>query len=260
MYVEICGERIAYDEAGSGEAMLFLHSLGASKAIWREQVNRFATRFRCIACDAPGHGESSHRQPIDAASIAACNLALLDALDIPRAHVVGVSMGGCWAMELWRRSPERILSLVLCDTFASMADPQTPIRTREQALASTDMTTFAREYAAVVFKGAPTTAARRALEEAVARCDKGAHLETARACYRSNTEDVLATITVPTLVVTGELDDRVAPANSEHIAACVPGARLSVIPAAGHLPQLDNPAAFDAALESFAGAMPRRVG
>ncbi|TAM74006.1 alpha/beta fold hydrolase [bacterium] len=260
MYVEVCGERIAYDEAGSGEAILFLHSLGASKAIWREQLQQCAKRFRCIACDAPGHGESSHRRQIDAASIVACHVGLLDALDVERVHVVGVSMGGCWAMELWRRAPERVLSLVLCDTFASMADPQTPIRAREQALMSTDMATFGREYAAVVFKGSPTAAARHMLERAVAQCDKDAYLQTARACYRSNTEDVLATIAVPTLVVTGKLDDRVAPANSEYLAARIPGASLAAIPGAGHLPQLDNPAAFDAALEAFVGAASRSTG
>lgn len=257
MYVEVCGERIAYDEAGSGETILFLHSLGASKGIWREQVRRYSKRFRCIACDAPGHGESSHRRQIDAASIVACHVGLLDALDVRRAHIVGVSMGGCWAMELWRSAPERVLSLALCDTFASLADPQAPIRAREQALASTDMATFGREYAAVVFKGSPTEAARRMLEEAVAQCDKEAYLQTARACYRSNTENMLPTITVPTLVITGELDDRVAPANSEFLAAHISGARLAVIPGAGHLPQLDNPAAFDAALEAFIGAVPR---
>ncbi|TAM61865.1 alpha/beta fold hydrolase [bacterium] len=251
MHVEAAGERIAYDEAGAGEAVLFLHSLGASKVIWSEQVARCSPQFRCIAADTPGHGESSRRRPIDAAAIVACQLALLDALGVQRAHVVGVSMGGCWAMEIWRRAPGRVLSLTLCDTFAALADPERPIREREQRLAATSMDEFAREYAAAVFRGTPAPAARRGLEEAVAQCDKEAYLQTARACYRSNTEDVLATITVPVLVVTGELDDRVDPEHSRHLAQCIPGALLSVVPAAGHLPQLDNAAAFNAALETF---------
>ncbi|MDE2571702.1 MAG: alpha/beta hydrolase [bacterium] len=87
----------------------------------------------------------------------------------------------------------------------------------------------------------------------MAQCSKAAYLETARATFRSNTEDVLKTVTVPALIVTGDRDDRILPANSEHIAREIPGAELAVIPHAGHLPQLDNPAAFEAALAAFLG-------
>jgi len=251
LVVDIGGDLLGYVEEGVGEAVLFMHSLGASKVIWAEQVRRFRTRFRCIAADAPGHGESTHRRPIDGDLIVDAHAALLDALGVSHAHVVGVSMGGCWAQQMWRRHPSRVLSLTLCDTFASMADLETPVRMRAQALENVDMRTFGREYAASVFKASPSDAAREALAEAVGSCSKEAYLETARACYRSNTEDVLATITVPTLVITGELDDRIDPSHARHLAETIPGARLVTIEGAGHLPQLDNPAAFDAELEAF---------
>ena len=251
MHVEVMGEQIAYVESGGGEAILFLHSLGASKVIWERQIGHLAGRYRCIAADAPGHGASTRREPIDGERIVEAHVALLDALGVDRAHVVGVSMGGCWAMQMWRAHARRIRSLVLCDTFASMADPEAPVRARAETLAAMEMDAFGREYAQAVFKGAPTEQARRDLADAVAQCSKEAYLETARACYASNAEDLLARIAVPTLVITGALDDRILPTHSEHIAARIPGARLAVIPGAGHLPQLDNPAAFDAVLDAF---------
>lgn len=251
MHAAVGDDRLAYLEAGSGEAVLFMHSLGTSKETWAEQVRAFSERFRCIAADAPGHGESTHQRPIDGAWIVDAHAGLLDALGIEAAHVVGVSMGGCWAIQMWRRYPACVRSLVLCDTFASMPDPEGVFHGRVEALKHTDMATFGREYAAAVFKGAASDQTRRGVAEDIARCSKEAYLQTAHACYSSNTEDVLATIGAPALIVTGEHDDRIDPANSRHLAAAIPGARLVTIPHAGHLPQLDNPTAFDAALGEF---------
>ncbi|MDE2571701.1 MAG: alpha/beta fold hydrolase [bacterium] len=133
LQIEIGGERVAFDQAGSGEALLFLHSLGASRVIWQGMLRAFSARYRCLAPDNLGHGESTRHREIDAGRIVDAHLGLLDALGVRQVHIIGVSMGGCWALEMWRRRPAVARSLVICDSFASVADPESAIRERRRS-------------------------------------------------------------------------------------------------------------------------------
>jgi 3-oxoadipate enol-lactonase len=253
-FFEHDGEDLYYEDAGSGPAVVLLHSLGTWSGIWAGEVERLRGRFRCLAPDARGHGRSSARGPITRDAIVADIVALLDRVGADAAHVVGLSMGGCWALRLWDLHPGRVLSLALCDTFASVPDPVGPVRSRREQLEKMSMQEYARQYAATTLQPGAAPDVVAGLERAVAGMSRRALLETAEACFTTQLDHVLPTVRVPTLVLIGDRDERTPLPLSERLADGIPGARLVVVSGAGHLSNLDNPREFDAALEAHLAA------
>src|SRR5690348_9065595 len=124
------GMRIAYVDEGGGPPIVFLHGVGATKKMWAPQIELLSERFRCIALDYRGYGESeappqSSLKPdardakaISRAAYARDLLAVLDAAGIDAAHLCGCSLGGVVALETYDAKPARVKSLALVDTFA----------------------------------------------------------------------------------------------------------------------------------------------
>ena len=111
--------RTHYEESGAGDAILFLHGLGSCAQDWLLQMPVFAERFRVVAPDLAGHGESDKPQGhVRVADLASDVIGLLDALEVSCAHVVGLSLGGCVAQQLALDFPSRVRSLTLVNTFA----------------------------------------------------------------------------------------------------------------------------------------------
>lgn len=246
-------ETIYYEKRGvvGGPPLLLLHSLGLSSVMWVDQLAWFSPRYTCLAPDCRGHGRSSHRELITRDAIVDDIETLLDHEACDAAHIVGISMGGVWALRLYERFPSRVRSLVLSDTFASVSDPTEAIRARAEHLATVSMAQFSQEYFAEVLKQRMPRTRLAQLEITLAGCAKAAYVETTRAIFTSNAEGVLQAVQVPTLVLVGELDDHTPLALSQHLRNSIPGAQLQVVPGAGHLSNLDNPQAFNAALDAF---------
>ncbi len=110
------GVRLACRVEGHGPPLLLLHGLGGSHDDWRRQVPVFARRYRVIAPDLRGFGDSERQEPFTVQQHARDVAGLLDALGVARAHVVGLSMGGAVAMELALSEPGRVAGLVLANT------------------------------------------------------------------------------------------------------------------------------------------------
>lgn len=243
-------ETIHYEDRGMGPAVVLLHSLGAWSGMWSGEIESLSRRFRCLAPDCRGHGRSSAFGTITRDGIVGDIVAMMDHAGVGAAHVVGLSMGGCWALRLWNLHPERVASLALCDTFASVPDPVTPVESRRETLRSASMADYARQYAASTLRPDVRPEVVAALERATAGMEARALIETAQACFTTRLDDVLPTVKVPALVLIGERDERTPMALSAKLASDIPGARLVVVPGAGHLSNLDNPEAFGVALEA----------
>ena len=130
------GLSIAYDLVGdSGSAVVFLHGVGSDRSAWRRQLNAFGPHHRAIALDLRGHGESeAPGTPIDRAGFAADVAGVVRVLDLAPAHLVGLSMGGVVALEVYARTPELVRSLTLADTFARYPGWEEGARARERDL------------------------------------------------------------------------------------------------------------------------------
>ncbi len=261
-----------YEEHGSGEPLLLIMGLAADSTAWMFQIPDFARRHRTIVFDNRGVGRSAkptgaytiHEMADDASG-------LLDILGVERAHVLGVSMGGMIAQELALRHPERVRSLVLACTYPEpdedierqrhfsvqqlggsiTADGEMQIDLKAinpmQFLQLMLPAVFNQEFIAAelpkliqVFSGA---------------LQYGFSLEAilgqVAAVMSHKATDRLHRIAVPTLVITGDADRLIPPANSDLLARHIPGATLVKVPGGSHGFNLETPEIFNRAVLEF---------
>ena len=251
--------RLAYNTLGAGPTVVFMHGIGGNRTNWSEQLDALAPAFRAVAWDARGYGASDDYDGGLAFPMFATDLLrLLDHLDVAQAHLVGLSMGGRIAMDFYESHPGRVASLVLCDTFpgydASITAEQREkfIRSRKQPLvegkAPRDIAPLVAP--TLLSKGA-TQASLQRLIDSMTALHKESYIKAIEAMTRYEPVARLADIAVPTLVVCGDEDSLTPPAVAREMVAAIPGARLALIERAGHLSNIEQPAAFNAALLEF---------
>jgi 3-oxoadipate enol-lactonase len=254
----INGFEMYVEDAGSGPALLFVHGYPLDHTMWAYQLEAFQGDYRVIAPDMRGHGQSAATAGAYAMDLLADDLrALLDTLNVERVALAGLSMGGYVAFAFWRRYPQRVRALILADTRASADTPAarqgryaTVERVRAEGTASVVDGMLPKLLAPATLENKPDILAhaRRMMSGAAAEGVIGALLGMAE---RPDSTPTLATITAPALVVVGEHDAITPPTDADAMHTAIPGARLVVIPAAGHLAPLENPTAFNQALREF---------
>lgn len=255
--------KIACTEAGRGRPLVLLHAFPLTAAMWSGQLQGLASDCRVIAPDQRGFGASPLGQtPPDLGTAASDVAGLLDDMGLDRVVLGGLSMGGYVAFEFLRRYPERVEGLLLADTRAS-ADTSEAAANRHRIADTVRAAGHTGLLATEVVPnliGTTTRWIRPHVYEEVAdgaralSPDAVAWAERAMAARPDNT-DLLAGISVPTLVVVGEQDVLTPPADAEAIADAVPDAKLRRIPAAGHLTALEAPERFNAAVRTLLGRL-----
>jgi len=251
------GVMIAWEEAGRGDPpVLFVHGYPLDRALWAAQLAGI-TGHRLLAPDLRGFGDSAPENPpaVTVEQHADDLAALLERLEIPRAVVVGLSMGGYVALAMAERHRDRLAGLVLVDTRAG-ADDASGKAGRDAAIAAVrggSSREIVRGLAAKLF--APDTpAADRdpvvARMEAIPADGLVAALEAMR--DRPDRSALLPTLEgLPTLIIVGS-DDRVTPpTEARAMAAAIPGAELVEVEGAGHLAPVERPATVNEALQRF---------
>jgi len=258
MKATIDGAAIEYDEAGTGPAILLLHAFPLGLFMWDAQAEALAPKHRVVRFDARGFGGSgAGRGPLTMERIADDGAALLEHLGIERAIVGGCSMGGYAAFAFVRRHPQRLAGLVLQDTRAGADTGEAKAnRTALAARVLADGPEAAVDAFLPKLVGETTHRERPALvaslkERILATSPEGIANALHGLAARADSRETLPTIAVPTLVLVGAEDVLTPPSEAALLSAAIPRARLDVIPRAGHLAGLENPAALNAALEAF---------
>lgn len=243
--------RLFYTDEGDGPACILVHSLGLSSAMWRSTVARLRGRRRVLAIDCRGHGRST-AESFSFDGVVDDLERLTDTLGIDDADVVGISMGGKIAVLFHARQPDRVRSLVVADSFAGAApDPDARLAETRAKLDALTMPEFGADYMTSRLMPATPAAVHAEFASVIGGMSKTIYLETLREIVTRDVDPLLAGIAVPTLVLVGEHDWSTPLAASQHLAGTIAGALLQVIPEAGHLANLDNPAAFDDAAAGF---------
>jgi 3-oxoadipate enol-lactonase len=255
---QINGTTIAYADAGTGPALLLVHGHPFDRSMWAPQVAAFRERYRVVTADLRGYGESAVEPGLVRLETFAADVAsLADHLGIDTFVLGGLSMGGQIVMECYRQFPDRIRGLLLADTFPRAdADEARAVR-----LATADIlvrdgmrgyadANLAKMLAPYNVAGMPDVAAH------VHRMMTGTAPEGAAAALRGRAErrdycDLLAAVAVPALVVVGRDDEFTPVSDAEDMHARLPQSTLVVIDDAGHMPNLEQPTAFNEALASF---------
>ncbi|HZE73512.1 MAG TPA: alpha/beta fold hydrolase [Pyrinomonadaceae bacterium] len=256
--VHIRGIDIAYDDEGTGAAIILLHGYPFNRSMWREQVSALRPSHRIITPDLRGHGETD-AVPATIPEMARDAAALLTTLGITDAVVGGLSMGGYVALSFCRLFPERVSALVLADTRAS-ADTaegkQNRAKQAERAL-SEGLEGIADEMLPKLLSP-ETLATRPEIAEQLRKMiiqtkPEGASAALKAMATRDDQTVFLSQITKPTLIVVGR-DDAITPlTDSELMHREIEGSHLEVIEGAGHVSNLEQPDNFNKALENFLG-------
>lgn len=250
---------IAVDHAGDGDLVIFLHGIGGNRSNWADQIAAFSGRYLAAAWDARGWGDSDdYDGPLSFADVADDLARVLDHFGKKTAHVVGLSMGGFIALEVFARHRPRIRSLTLVDTLASFATRITEEQKRAfvesrkaPLLAGKPPRDIAGPVAASLTGRRATPETVRRLEESMARLHPQSYMKAVDAVVNFDRSDVLDTIDVPVLAIVGSDDRLTNPAEMRRMAGAIRGATFVEIEGAGHLANMEAPREFNGALADF---------
>jgi 3-oxoadipate enol-lactonase len=255
----IDGLRLHVAEAGSGPPLLLVHGLTASHAVWQPTIEAFADRWRVIAPDLPGHGESAKPDaPYTIDFFAGMVRSLARALEVREAVVCGSSLGGRVALELALYYPAFTRALVLAAPAVGYSIAMRPVGQALQALTGPRILRASLErFFQQNFHDRTRlghVARSRILKERLAAPD---FPEFTRAVARSlagvlrSERQPIERVTQPVLVVWGRQDRLVPLRRSAEILRRIPHARLEVLERCGHLPMLEQPGAFNTVVAEF---------
>lgn len=258
-FTENQGAKIYWDERGAGTPLLLLMGLTYPSYMWHRTRPVLATRYRTIALDNRGIGQSDVPPgPYSMALMASDAAAVLDAAGIERAHVYGTSMGGMIAQEFALQYPRRVRSLIVGCTASGGPHAVQAAPEALQALTSGGMSPDEATEAIIPFLYDPATPRERIDEDMVIRkkwypTPEG-FMAQLQAIIAWEAYSRLGQITAPTLVIHGETDRLVPPENGRLIAARIPGAKLVMLPRAGHIFSTDQQTATHQVLLEFLSA------
>lgn len=255
-WARVSEPRVAVRVQGDGPPVLLLHGIGSSAASFSAQMPALAARYRAIAWDAPGYGESADPPaPPGLDGYADVAARVVDELGAAPAHVVGVSWGGVIAVRLALRHPDHVRSLVIADSTRGSGlhrDKAAAMRRRGDELATSGAGSFAAARAArLLSPGAPADLVARVTDTMASAIRNPGYGWAAHAMADTDHTDVLADLRVPALVLVGEHDHVTTVDESRAIARRIPGARLEVVPGAGHLANQEQPDRFNHLVLSF---------
>ena len=226
--------------------LVFINPLGCDLRVWSEVASILEPDFRVVCYDKRGHGLSeSGPDTNEMADYARDLAALLDALDIGRAAIVGLSIGGVIAQELYRQRPELVAALVLCGTAAKIGTDES----WDERIAAIERGGVESVADAILERWfTPRFRSQRAAEFAgiramLTRTPRQGYLAACGALKRADLRPFAGRIEAPTLCLVGDQDGSTPVALVRQTAGLIKGSRFEIIEGAGHLSNVEKPAA-----------------
>jgi len=245
-FIDRDGVTLRFEVHGRGRTVLLTHGYGATMRMWDRQVAHFADHYRIILWDMRGHGGSG--DPVDPAAYSQAQTvgdmaAILDYCGAERAIIGGIALGGVMSLALHRAHPERVEALLLFDTGPGLRNREARLAWNHRANARAH--NLETKGLAALGRGREVRLACHRSALGLAAAARGMLVQ-----QDSQLIDSLPTIAVPTLVLVGS-EDADFFADSNLMAARIPGARRVVIADAGAIANLDQPRAFNKAVRAF---------
>ena len=256
-FVENEGEQIYFEAVGQGDAVVLCHGLGGNHAIWYQQVPALAERFRVITWDQRGFGRSTNVHEKNSPAAAAEDLkAILDHLDIDRAHLIGQSLGGWAVTGFTLKYPDRVRSLVLADTIGGIYTPEASahfdVYIRESMTSPPPDQQPINRHPAVGEQLSIADPAKTFLYKQIGSvappAPKNAGLQLRQTSYPL---DAVRKMNLPTLLVVGQNDPIFPPAVIRSVADELPGASVAEVPNTGHSPYFESPDVWNSIVIAF---------
>jgi len=253
---------LACDRLGSGPLVVLLHGIGGSRRIWGDAASG-TTRaiadagFSAVALDLPGYGDSLAATPGGPAAMAEAVAATIESLALGPAVILGHSMGGMVAQELAATRPGRVAGLVLACTSPAFGPPGGDWQASfvAERLAPLDaglgMSGMARRLVPAMVSAAAVPGAVDTAMAIMAAVPEATYRTALAGIVAFDRRAALPLLRMPVLCLAGEHDRTAPPVVHERMAARIPGAELCVLAAAGHIANVEQPAAFNAAVLDF---------
>lgn len=251
-YLDRDGVKIFYETEGDGPPVLLSHGYSATSRMWDEQVAHLKDRYRVIRWDFRGHGESDYpddQRAYSETATVADMAAILDACDVDRAAVGGLSLGGYMSLAFNLKHAERVRALMLFDTGPGFKKDAARDAWNERAMERADK--LETDGLAALSSSREVMSSKHRDATGLAGAARGMLTQRDASVIQS-----LPAIAVPTLVLVGA-DDTPFLGATEYMAAKIPQSTHVVIPDAGHAANLDQPAAFNRAVDGFLSGLGR---
>ena len=250
---------LCIDHAGAGELVILMHGIGGNRTNWTEQVKVLASHFHVVAWDARGYGSSDdYEGALDFNDFAHDVARVLDYFKADTAHIGGLSMGGRISQVFYNLYPDRVKTLSLVATFTGFDDFSDSEKKKFVDLRLKPLVDDGKEVSDIAPIVAKTLVGPHATEEqyqqlveSMCQLHKESYIKTVRSTTMFDQNDALETICVPTLLVFGENDGLTSPEIGETMAARIQNCEYIMIPRAGHLINLEQPALFTERLLAF---------
>lgn len=250
---------LTVDEAGTGELVLFMHGIGGNRTNWTQQLARFGEHHLAVAWDARGYnGSEDYDGELDFSDFARDILRVLKFYGRKKLHLVGLSMGGRIAQDFYALYPQHVASLAIVASFTGFQNFSDADRQKFLSLRLKPLVEEGKEPRDIAPIVARTLCSPNATEEqyqrlvaSMAALHKGSYIKTVKATTLFDRTANLEKIAVPTLLIFGEADTLTTADMGRQMHARIKDSKLVVVPKSGHLVNLEQPAAFEAALEPF---------
>ena len=262
--VEADGLRIAYERVGEGPPLVVVHGAAEDSRIWQPQLAALADEFTVVAWDEPGAGRSCDLpEGLTLEGFADGLAALIESLRLGPAHVAGMSSGGTVVLELYRRHPGLVATLIMIDTYAGWKGslPAGEVEARvvgARRMLAAPPGNFDQTLAGLSAGDPPADFVR--LLAAIAADVRPATLRQELAIMaETDLSDLLPHVAVPTLLLWGDSDARSPLTVARQFEEAIPDTKLVVIQEAGHMSNLEQPQQVNAAVRAFCRAHPPRA-
>lgn len=265
--IRVSGVEVAYERVGEGPPLVFAHGASEDGRSWRPQLAALSDEFTVVAWDEPGARRSSD-VPSDFGlkDYADCLAAVIEDIGLGPAHVAGLSWGGTVVLELYRHHPGTVASLILVDTYAGWKGslPPDEVRARVEGVHEA-LAAPTEEFDPALalpgwFASGPPAEFVPLLEEMAADVRPESLRHAVALMAEADQRELLPQISVPTLLIWGELDARSPLRVARQFEQAIPDAELVVIPDAGHISNLERPEQLNGAVREFCRSHSPRSG
>jgi pimeloyl-ACP methyl ester carboxylesterase len=254
--VHVAGLRLAYRRCGHGRTVIFVHGGAEDSRAWTPQLEALSDEFTAIAWDEPGAGGSDDvPDGFGLADYTDALAGMIDALGASPTALVGISWGTTVILELYRRHPGLVRSMVLADGYAgwrgSLGADEAKARLAALRADLAEPDAVSAPTLPGLFAGDPPARFVPLLNAMAADVRPASMMTALTTMAQADLSDILPTVRVPTQLIWGALDVRSPLSVARELERTIPGARLDLIPGCGHVSNLEAPGPFNDLVRGF---------